>query len=495
MCLTTPRARVERSKSLVPAYSTSNVLQNEDSISRTVELLLGWMDKYAEERKPMHLSDYFSFVAFDNVGETLFSKSYGFTEQGIDIQGVIARNGKLSIYASCAGYFRWFHNLLANPLTTGLAILPTGFIFDRTMSIIEERLNNEDARYDIMAHWLKQKKEGRLTTRDIQAQATATTAAGGDTVSAALQSFVYHMIRLPGAWERARAEIDTARAELGICGDRVISYADSQKLRYVQACIKETLRIFPPVPMGLSRVVTKYGITIGDRSFPPGTSLSISIPVIHHSKEIWGPDASVFNPDRWLSEKSGDLERFYIPFGTGYNTCSGQHVGKIELSKIIPTIIRDYDIRQVDPKQEWKMAYDDRLSLTFGRGDRDSPLPPAPEDKTSNLAGSPEDARRDFNSWDSWNNGPRRRSSRDVIPDVAAPFAQNDKLTPGGGGRRSRGICDLRGRGPADPVGSPRKNFQADGAKYCGWNPQNSEMLAHCIFIWENPKEDPRMLH
>ncbi|RYP25866.1 hypothetical protein DL768_011630 [Monosporascus sp. mg162] len=64
--------------------------------------------------------------------------------------------------------------------------------------------------------------------------------------------------------------------------------------------------------------------------------------------------ASVFNPDRWLSKKSGDLEEFYIPFGTGYHTCSGQHVSRIELSKIIPTIIRDYDIRQVDPKQEGK---------------------------------------------------------------------------------------------------------------------------------------------
>ncbi|RYP13957.1 hypothetical protein DL767_010479 [Monosporascus sp. MG133] len=147
-----------------------------------------------------------------------------------------------------------------------------------------------------MAHRPKQKKEEIcLTASDIQAQATATTAAGGDTVSTALQSFVYHMIRLPGAWEKARAEIDAARAEFGICGDRMVSYTDSQKFPYIQACIKVTLRILPPVPMGLSRVVT-------------------NIPVIHHSKEIWGPDASGFNPDRWLSEKSCGLEKFNIPF-------------------------------------------------------------------------------------------------------------------------------------------------------------------------------------
>ncbi|RYP73299.1 hypothetical protein DL771_003728 [Monosporascus sp. 5C6A] len=282
-CVTTPRARVERSKSLVPAYLTSNVLQNEDSISRTVGLL-GWMDEYAEEHEPTYLSDYSSFYNARQRRRDSVSKSYGFTEQGIRIQGAIARNGKLSIYASYAGYF----------------------------------------------------EGGPSTTRDIQAQAKVTAAAGGDTVSTALRSFVYHMIRLPGGWEKARAEIDAARVEPA-------SMATGA--------------------MGLSRVVTKYGISLGGLSFQRGTSLSISIPVIHHSKEIRGPDANVTNPDRRLSQNSGDLEKFYIPSGTGYNTFQ---------------------------------------TARRRGGEPDLPLPLALEDKTSNLAGSPEDARRGFNSWDSW---------------------------------------------------------------------------------------------
>ncbi|RYP79716.1 hypothetical protein DL770_006558 [Monosporascus sp. CRB-9-2] len=158
------------------------------------------------------------------------------------------------------------------------------------------------------------------------------------------------MIRLPGAWEKARAEMDAARAEFGICGDRMISYADSQKLSYAQACTKETSTKLSASTHRLEPCGDEGRHSIGDRSFPPGTSLSISTPVIHHSKEIWDPDASVFNPDRWLSEKPDDLEKFHIPFRIRYNTCSGQHVGEIELSNIIPIIIRDYDIRQVDPK-------------------------------------------------------------------------------------------------------------------------------------------------
>lgn len=42
-----------------------------------------------------------------------------------------------------------------------------------------------------------------------------------------------------------------------------------------------------------------------------------------------------------------------VQFGLGYASCAGQNLAKIELSKILPTIVRDFDIRQVDVNQEW----------------------------------------------------------------------------------------------------------------------------------------------
>lgn len=55
------------------------------------------------------------------------------------------------------------------------------------------------------------------------------------------------MIRHPTGWQRIRAEIDEARKK-GLCQDPVISYDDATKLPYLQAAIKEALRIFAPVP-------------------------------------------------------------------------------------------------------------------------------------------------------------------------------------------------------------------------------------------------------
>ena len=144
---------------------------------------------------------------------------------------------------------------------------------------------------------------------------TGAVGAGSETVSCGLQSFVYHMNRLPGAWQKARAEILEAQKQ-GRCQDRVVSYEDAQKLPFMQACIKESLRIFTPVPMTLPRVAPPEGITIGDEYFPAGTIISVSPWVIHYSKELWGPDAREFRPDRWFEEGINDREKnYFIPVG------------------------------------------------------------------------------------------------------------------------------------------------------------------------------------
>lgn len=223
--------------------------------------------------------------------------------------------------------------------------------------------------------------------------------AGADTVTCALQSFIYHTIRHPTAWKRLQAEIDEVLAEQHLQGEReegsqdypVFSFATSQKLPYLQACIKECMRVCPPSTIGLQRVAPRGGITIGDRTFQAGTVLSVHLPSILLSEEIWGPDACDFVPERWLAgeKKTAALDKYFIPvslslpsspspfrtnaclycemengwhlanrarhlqFGLGYNSCVGQNLVRIELSKILPTIVRRYDVSLVNPEQEW----------------------------------------------------------------------------------------------------------------------------------------------
>jgi cytochrome P450 len=320
-----PKKKVERSKNLAPGYSLSNVIKSEDAVSRTIEMLLDWMDKYAVDQKAMELDQWFTFTAFDIVGEVLFSKQFGFLQQGVDIGNAISNSLALNAYAAIGGFLQPLNMIVANPFVTWLQIMPMGHLFNTALKAIGERQKNDDARFDILAHWFRMLAQHpeRMTLRDIYAQATTTVGAGADTVSCALQSFVYHMIRHPTAWQRARAEIDAAAAERGEClaTDRVVRFDHAQNLPYLQACIKEAIRVFGPVPMGLPRVAPAEGITIGGRTFPAGTILSINPWVVHHSKEIWGPDAREFNPDRWFEESAADLEKYWIPVSVIFMLC------------------------------------------------------------------------------------------------------------------------------------------------------------------------------
>ncbi|KAK7942902.1 cytochrome P450 [Apiospora aurea] len=335
-----PKDKNECSKYLAGGYLLHNVLKSEPAMDASMRKFFGWMNRFADEKRAMNLDEFFTFVAFDITGEVVFSKPFGFMDKGEDVNHSIAMNLGMEAYIAFVGYMQWLHGLFANPFVTWLGILPMGHLFDTTMGALEERRKNPDARADLAAHWFrgleKAEQEGSklFNLRCLQSFATANVGAGSDTVSAGLQSFVYHLLRHPTGWKRIADEIAEAQKQ-GRCQDDVISYEDATQLPYLQAAIKEGLRIFAPIT---------------------SVTLNVSPSVIHTSKEIWGPDAREFNPDRWLEPDAAAKEKFFIPWGVGYASCPGQHIARMQLSKLSATIVRDYEVRQVVPGAEWRWS-------------------------------------------------------------------------------------------------------------------------------------------
>lgn len=86
--------------------------------------------------------------------------------------------------------------------------------------------------------------------------------------------------------------------------------------------------------MGLPRVVPKGGLKFDDVFFAEGTVLSCNPYVLHTSKHLWGPDANEYNPDRWLGPNAASLEKVFCPWGAGWASCPGQHIARIQMSKM-----------------------------------------------------------------------------------------------------------------------------------------------------------------
>lgn len=177
---------MERSKFFASGFTLSHLLRCEAHYDVNIGRLLDWMDQYAETHEPMHLDKFFSYTAFDNAGEAIFSRSFGFIEKGQDLGGSIANTRRLTRYMGIAGYYVWLQRLLvANPISTALNLFPMGHMFNTAMDALRQRKADPDARFDMVAHWLRAHQEfpNLLSYRDVEAQTTTSLAAASDSIS------------------------------------------------------------------------------------------------------------------------------------------------------------------------------------------------------------------------------------------------------------------------------------------------------------------------
>lgn len=85
------------------------------------------------------------------------------------------------------------------------------------------------------------------------------------------------------------------------------------------------------------------------------TVVGINSWVAHYNTNIFGEDAALFRPDRWLKshsspEKLSSMEKYFMAFGMGSRTCIGKNISILEISKLVPQLVRRYDISLATPK-------------------------------------------------------------------------------------------------------------------------------------------------
>ncbi|KAJ5246018.1 hypothetical protein N7468_001001 [Penicillium chermesinum] len=237
-----PQEHIRKQRNIASGYALSNIIQHEPYFDAVLRLLTTRLDDYCKSRQPIELDRWFTFFAFDAVGEVIFSKSFGFLEQGKDVRDAINNQRLLAPYAAFMGYYCWLHNLtLGNPLLSRLGIQPSSHLFDTCTAAIEARKKNPAKRVDMMQKWLdtRAKYPDRMEEVEVFSTAVGTLGAGGDTVAATIQALFYYMIRHPHYMARLQEELDAAQAS-GELSD-VVQYSETQKLPFLQACVSLVL--------------------------------------------------------------------------------------------------------------------------------------------------------------------------------------------------------------------------------------------------------------
>ncbi|KAL4884314.1 cytochrome P450 [Aspergillus karnatakaensis] len=350
-----PTRHIHKTRNLSAGFSLTNIQKTESYIDSVLKVFKTQLDELATSGAPVEFQDWFSFFAFDVLGEVTFSKSFGFVQSGVDIRNAIANTGHLVYYISIIGYYVWLHNAtLGNPIFSRLGLQPNSHIFDTCLLAIEERKKNPEVRHDMMQRWLdvRASHPERLSEQDIFGAAVANIGAGAETVSATAQAVIYYLLQQPEHLKRVQDELADAerRGELS----PLIQYSEVARLPFLQACLKEAYRFHSGVCHSLPRVAPKGGITVAGRYFPEGVILSVHPWVIHRNPEIFGKDCDTYNPNRWLKGDVKKMDAYLIHWGAGYNQCPGRNLAQFELSKVLATVLKDYDIERIDPKKEWQ---------------------------------------------------------------------------------------------------------------------------------------------
>ncbi|KAI2610643.1 putative benzoate 4-monooxygenase cytochrome P450 [Hypoxylon fragiforme] len=366
---TRDRTEHTRKRKLISStFAPKSIAQFEPYIHQNLDMFVTRWDELVENsnggEKTAHVDclKWFNYVAFDTIGDLAFGAPFGMLKAGADIAEVrtavdsppiyspaveiLNRRGEVSATLGCFPELKSYGKWLPDPFFSK-GLLAVKNLAGIAIARVKDRLENppDINRRDLLA-LLQEGRDDKgepLGFEELTAEALTQLIAGSDTTSNSSCALLYHAARTPGVLQKMQEELDAAIPDDNV---RVPEYEAIRNLPYLQMVINETLRIHCTSGIGLPRMIphdAPSGVHIRGHYFPPGTVLSVPTYSIHHSTEIWGPDADEFRPERWENVTARQRNAF-IPFSTGPRACVGRNVAEMEMKMIVATWARRYSV-------------------------------------------------------------------------------------------------------------------------------------------------------
>ncbi|KAK4864791.1 hypothetical protein LT330_001414 [Penicillium expansum] len=379
------RAEHTRKRKIIShAFSPRSVAEFEPFMAENLQRWITQLDRIAASQ-PQHngkefarynAMPWFSYLAFDIIGDLAFGSPFGMVNKGKDetetqlVTGgpisytpavdVLNRRGEVSSTLGLLPALRPWARYLPDPFfTKGVAAVEnlTGIAVAAVASRLDAAEKGMvDSRNDILSRLLQAKDaNGRPMERDeLIAEALTQLIAGSDTISNTACGIFYWILH--GERSAPGTIIPRLQEELDQVIDpesKIASYSEIKDLPFLRRCIDEAMRLHSTSAIGLPRLVAdnSLGVDFDGFHFPPGTVLSVPSYTIHHMKDIWGDDVEEFKPDRWLNLTTRQKTAFN-PFSYGPRACVGQNVATMELQLIIGTLFHRYEFALYQPIME-----------------------------------------------------------------------------------------------------------------------------------------------
>lgn len=253
------------------AFSEKALRDQESLVQSYVNMLITQLHgEIVSSRPTVDMSQWYNFTTFDIIGDLAFgepfdclknSQYHPWVKTVFSSMKVLALRRPLAVYP------------FLTPLVTSL--MPKRLakmreeLFAMTADKVHRRLETKTDRPDFMAYILQADDDRSLSTREMEANAAVLILAGSETTASLLSGFTFYTASNPEIWKKLVEEV---RGAFGKYDE--IDFMGVSQLKYLNAALEESLRVYPPVPATIPRIVPKGGAMIDGKFVPEGVIMS-----------------------------------------------------------------------------------------------------------------------------------------------------------------------------------------------------------------------------
>ncbi|KXS96362.1 hypothetical protein AC578_3086 [Pseudocercospora eumusae] len=342
-----------RRSRMAPGYLGRGVSSYDEIIDEQLTRVFALIDrKYVcsstcSENRTMDLNAISYFYPLDVIGSIALGRPFGYLDDGVDLYRFKAVNDKFFIYAVTLACVPSVMTLLQKwPLSL---LMPkdsdtSGFgkIIGVSAKIIDERLlPGAKPRKDMLQAFIA----AGLSRDELIQESIVQIVAGTDTIGSTIRTVFACLLSSPPAYSRVAKEIRDRDTEDSISSP--VTEAQCRSLPYLQAVLRESMRLYPPLTALAFKQVPPGGDILAGHFLPEGTQVGQNIYGILRDPKTWGVDGNSFVPERWLGQPEEHEKEMQaaldLTFGYGKYKCLGQRLAIAEVSKFLVEFLRRYD--------------------------------------------------------------------------------------------------------------------------------------------------------
>ncbi|OQE10623.1 hypothetical protein PENFLA_c085G05602 [Penicillium flavigenum] len=326
------------------AFSDRALREQQSLICAYADSLVVNLQKAIKEnpKAKVNMVRMFNLTTFDIMGDLTFGDSLNLLAGTGNTSWVAAVyvSIKTNSFRRLARYVPWTAPIAKRLIPKELKQLSVAH-YQASQERVDKRvdINRTLQKPDIWGIVMSQKEDLRLTRTEMYANSQVFMVAGTETTATALSGLLYHLLMAP---DKMKIIVEEVRVTFDKGSD--IDMRTLEHMTYLNACIEEGLRIYPPVPVGLPRVTPDEGLLVCGEHIPGRTALSV-----HHwatyrnARNFRLPDQ--FIPERWIGDEfASDNKAAFQPFSFGPRNCIGKNLAYHEMRLILAKVLYNFEI-------------------------------------------------------------------------------------------------------------------------------------------------------